>query len=68
MTDKKQTPVAKSLHTVTVLIQIASLHREINPELDRIEAMNAAMRTLGLADRPNPYALDVKALRLWLAA
>jgi hypothetical protein len=69
MTDKKQTPVAKSLHTVTVLIQVAREYQN-RPGIVASDdfAMRRAMELLELADRPDPYALEAKALRLMKAA
>lgn len=58
------TPVAKSLHTLTVLQQVADMlrrHAGINaPEA----ALEAAMGELGLAGRPDPYGLQARALAL----
>lgn len=57
MTDTK--PVAKSLHTLTVIQQVARLHTGSTPE-QRVEF---AMETLGLAGRPDPYGLAAAALK-----
>lgn len=61
-------PVAKSLHTITVIQQIAQLHREnallAGNHYSKAMAVQCAMETLGLANRPDPYGLADKALRL----
>lgn len=55
--------VAKSLHTITVIVQVARLHMESNGQ-DKTAGVAAAMETLGLANRPDPYGLAEKALRM----
>jgi hypothetical protein len=63
------TPIAKSLHTLTVLVQVARLHIALNPgAVTPALAMDSAMVTLGLAGRPDPYGLQAKALGLLLKA
>lgn len=65
-------PIAKSLHTLTVLVQVAT-HIERNypaaarneVTVSRVITMGKAMEVLGLAGRPDPYGLEEKALRLW---
>lgn len=65
MTQNTEKPIAKSLHTITVLQQVCRLHMSINPEpLSRPAAMRCAMMTLGLDGRPDPYGLEEKALRM----
>jgi hypothetical protein len=60
--DNTTKAVAKSLHTVTVLYQVAGLIRATH-ELNDIEgALDAAMVTLELANRPDPYGLRARAL------
>jgi hypothetical protein len=56
------TPIAKSLHTLTVLQQVARLtiFSAGSPEA----AIDAAMAALGLAGRPDPYSLRARALEL----
>jgi hypothetical protein len=66
-------PVAKSLHTVKVIQQVAAhvmataaystAERRNNPT--RAAAVAEAMEVLGLSGRPDPYELAEKALRLW---
>lgn len=63
----KETPVAKSLHTITVLIQIAKAMSRLAGINDPEKAMDAAMEELELAGRPDPYGLRAKALRLMAA-
>lgn len=54
-------PVAKSLHTVTVIVQVARIAPgfSISPE----KALASAMRVLGLDNRPDPYGLGAAALK-----
>jgi hypothetical protein len=56
MNDK---PVAKSLHTVTVIVQVAREFRKGFHSTD--EALRLALETLGLAGRPDPYGLAAQA-------
>ena len=65
-------PVAKSLHTVTVLVQVARYVRGSvgvgqNPEpiecLHWEHSLDRAMEVLGLDDRDDPYGLRAAALR-----
>jgi hypothetical protein len=59
------TPVAKSLHTLTVLQQVTRLHQAASGwTLDVPSALLGAMDTLGLAGRPDPYGLHDRALAL----
>ena len=55
MTEPNTKPVAKSLHTITVIGQVARLHmgRGNSPDM----AMTLALQTLGLFNRPDPYGL-----------
>lgn len=52
--------VAKSLHTVTVMLQVSRALNASNP----VAGLDAAMVALGLAGRPDPYALQSRALAL----
>lgn len=61
MTDK---PIAKSLHTITVLQQVCALHQQWQTEMPRVDCMALAMKTLGLSGRDDPHGLEEKALRL----
>jgi hypothetical protein len=56
------TPVAKSLHTITVLQQMAIVMYELGGFNDPEAAMDAGMARLGLAGRPDPYGLRARAL------
>lgn len=58
------TPVAKSLHTLTVIQQVAAdiMRRQVDTET----ALSQAMTILGLAGRPDPYGLQARALGLLL--
>lgn len=68
MTNETNTkPVAKSLHTITVLMQIARTMMRLAGINDPERAMTAAMIELGLDGRPDPYGLREKALRLMAA-
>jgi len=60
------TPIAKSLHTLTVLQQVAALiHGNDHMTAPYLEAsMDKAMTVLGLAGRPDPYGLRARALEL----
>lgn len=58
---KQDKPVAKSLHTVTVIVQVARLYMANGNKRD--EALAQAMETLGLAGRDDPYGLAAAALK-----
>ena len=58
------TPVAKSLHTLTVLQQVANVMRQHAGYNDPETALLAALDALGLAGRPDPYGLRDRALVL----
>jgi hypothetical protein len=53
-------PVAKSLHTVTVIVQVARRVLDTSG-YSTDEALDIAMDCLGLADRPDPYGLAAAA-------
>ena len=55
-------PVAKSLHTVTVIVQVTN-HIVAAQGKDVESALNQAMGVLGLAGRNDPYALRAAALK-----
>lgn len=68
MTDK---PVAKSLHTLTVIQQVARLQMPTSGHSlagMAEDGIDRAMTTLGLANRPDPYGLRDRALALLIAA
>jgi hypothetical protein len=52
-------PVAKSLHTVTVIVQVA---RQFQKGFST-DPLGDAMECLGLAGRPDPYGLAAAALK-----
>lgn len=54
------TPVAKSLHTISVLVNIA-LHFVVNDKITQQRAMDRTMVLLGLWGRPDPHELYAKA-------
>jgi hypothetical protein len=59
MTNKTDKPVAKSLHTITVIVQVARMHlsgRELTAGNKDI-AITVALNILGLAGRADPYGL-----------
>jgi hypothetical protein len=58
MANKADKPVAKSLHTITVIVQVARLHMGNLKGGDIKDVSIAkAMETLGLAGRADPYGL-----------
>lgn len=60
MSTKSKT-LAKSLHTVTVLVQVARLIQRLNNETAE-SALVSAMIELGYLDAADPYDLRGKAL------
>ena len=71
-------PLAKSLHTVTVLVRVAKLHLPSTPfaggnnyldirPFSRVErcamAVAEAMETLGLSGMPDDYGLAAQAIK-----
>jgi hypothetical protein len=58
------TPVAKSLHTLTVIQQMTRVMQAHAGYNDTETALLAAMDALGLAGRPDPYDLRARALAL----
>lgn len=71
-------PIAKSLHTVTVLVRVAKLHLPKTPfaggndfrntrpftHAERCAmAVEQALETLGLADMPDEYGLAAQAIK-----
>jgi len=60
---KADKPVAKSLHTITVIVQVARMHlsgRELSAANKDI-AVTVALNILGLAGREDPYGLAATA-------
>jgi len=56
-------PIAKSLHTITVIAQVATMIRTTN-SADSIDgAVEMALQILGLAGKPDVYGLAAKAVK-----
>lgn len=58
-TDDK--PIAKSLHTITVLVQVAKLTSALRDGLTIDKALAGAVEALGMEGREDPYGLIDKA-------
>ena len=61
-------PLAKSLHTVTVLVRVAKLHLSHRRLMGTAQeanayAVNQALEALGLADMPDTYGLAAQAIK-----
>ena len=56
-------PLAKSLHTVTVLVRVARDIQSRQPELSSFGAVFAALDLLGLGELPDDYALASQAAK-----
>ena len=56
-------PLAKSLHTVTVLVRVARLLLKQNLACSHVDALIEALDALGLADSPDTYGLIDQALK-----
>jgi hypothetical protein len=59
---KNEKPVAKSLHTITVIVQVAKLHQQRFNETKE-SALTSALIVLGLNDRADPYGLAAAAAK-----
>lgn len=57
---KIEKPLAKSLHTVTVILQVARTDKSGKPA----ERVSYALAVLGLKGKPDPYGLAAQATRL----
>ena len=55
--------LAKSLHTVTVLVRVARLLLKRDLAFSNVEAVNGALQVLGLADMPDEYGLAAQAIK-----
>ena len=55
-------PLAKSLHTVTVLVRVALSVKRDKP-MANDSAITAALDILGLADLPDAYSLAEQAIK-----
>lgn len=53
----------KSLHTVTVLVNVARIMLGTDQADTREQAINIALRSLGYGDAEDPYGLREKALK-----
>jgi hypothetical protein len=62
------TPIAKSLHTLTVIQQVTTAIAGLDESYTLPEALETALRVLGLAGRPDPYGLAARALVLLTGA
>lgn len=61
-------PLAKSLHTVTVLARVAKLHLLTSSisgdrHLNHAMAVDRALETLGLTGQPDTYGLAAQAIK-----
>lgn len=57
-------PLAKSLHTVTVLVRVAIHLKRSNPELRNETALvYSALDILGLTGQPDTYRLAAQAIK-----
>lgn len=56
-------PIAKSLHTVTVLVRVARLLLKRDLAFSNVEAVNGALQVLGLDDMPDTYGLVAAAIK-----
>jgi hypothetical protein len=63
-------PLAKSLHTVTVLVRVAKLYRSSRDwsaggtaQEANAYAVSQALEALGLADMPDDYGLAAQAIK-----
>ena len=54
-------PLAKSLHTITVLVRVARDIKARHPERDTFSAVYAALDLLGLNGMPDTYGLALQA-------
>lgn len=54
-------PIAKSLHTVTVLVRVAKLIKSTNASLDNGTALGQALLALGLNGLFDEYELTIAA-------
>lgn len=56
-------PLAKSLHTVTVLVRVATMLRNRDLAYSNVEAVYGALQVLGLVDMPDAYGLAAQAVK-----
>ncbi len=60
MTNPK--PLPKSLHTVTVLVNVAQMIQRLNDQIDEC-AVGSALTVLGYDGSPDAYGLAAKAVK-----
>lgn len=56
-------PLAKSLHTVTVLVRVARLLLKRDLAYSNVEAVVGALDILGLSEMPDTYGLAMQAVK-----
>ena len=56
-------PLPKSLHTVTVLVRMARLIEQYEPNIPWSEAVATVLIEMGLNDKPDTYGLKQAALK-----
>ena len=56
-------PIAKSLHTVTVLVRVATMLKKRDLAYSNMEAVHGAMQVLGLSGMPDTYGLVAAAIK-----
>ena len=56
-------PLAKSLHTITVLVRVALYMKGKNPEFNNVFAVDMALGILGLGDMPDVHGLAEQAIK-----
>ena len=56
-------PIAKSLHTITVMVQVARHIRDNDLSITREQALEDALIVLDLQDKPDTYSLKSAALK-----
>jgi len=57
-------PIAKSLHTITVIVQVATMLLKNNPTIGADGAVNMALEVLQLSGKPDVYGLALRAEKL----
>ena len=56
-------PLAKSLHTVTVIVRVAKALRPLHPNSTPEQQVELALMVLGYVDAADPYGLAQAALK-----
>lgn len=57
-------PIAKSLHTITVIAQVANAMLKNNPTIGADGAVSLALDVLQLSGKPDVYGLALRAEKL----